>query len=130
MAIFASTEKMYEVLGNLFRKLLANPNFGPWYSQADLSLCFEIFDPPGQIWITKEGKVICGPADFEPTVSMTLSGDTCHQFWLQQVNMPIALAQRLITVKGPMPKLLKVLPLLKPAYDVYPEHARKHGLEV
>jgi hypothetical protein len=130
MAVFESTERLYEVLGGLFKTLLADPDFGPRYSQADLSLYFEIFDPPGEIWITKEGKVICGHADFEPTVTMILSGDTCHKFWLQEIDMPMALANRMIEVKGPMPKVVKLLPLLKPAYDMYPDHAREHGIDV
>ena len=61
---------------------------------------------------------------------MTLSGDTCHKFWLQQISMPIALAKGLIKAKGPMPKVLKLLPLLKPAYAAYPDWARSHGLPI
>jgi hypothetical protein len=61
---------------------------------------------------------------------MTLSGDTCHQFWLQQISMPIALAKGLIKAKGPMPKVLKLLPLLKPAYAAYPDWAQSHGLSI
>ena len=64
------------------------------------------------------------------TVEMTLSGDTCHKFWLKHVSMPIALAKGLIKAKGPMPKVLKLLPLLKPAYEMYPEHAKSHGLPI
>ena len=44
--------------------------------------------------------------------------------------MPVALAKGLIKVKGPMPKVLKLLPLLKPAFRAYPEHARKYGIGV
>jgi hypothetical protein len=42
--------------------------------------------------------------------------------------MPVALAKGLIKAKGPMPKVIKLLPLLKPAYAAYPEIAKKHGL--
>ena len=33
-----------------------------------------------------------------------------------------------IKAKGPMPKVLKLLPLLKPAYAAYPGIAKEHGL--
>ena len=59
---------------------------------------------------------------------MSLSGDTCHKFWLQEVSMPVALAKGLIKAKGPFPKVLKLLPLLKPAYAAYPAIAKEHGL--
>ena len=130
MAVFENSEKMYDVLGGLFRKLLTAPRFGDRFADSDLTIQFIITDPDGEIWVSKERKVICGNADLKPTIQMWLSGDTCHKFWLQQVSMPIALAKRLIRVKGPMPKVLKLLPLLKPAYEAYPDLAREHGIEI
>ncbi|MEW6112384.1 MAG: SCP2 sterol-binding domain-containing protein [Thermodesulfobacteriota bacterium] len=130
MAVFGSTDQMYDVLGNLFRMLMGQPDFGQKIKDSDLIIYFKISEPDGEIWVTSDGQVICGPADLKPTVSMTLSGDTCHKFWLKQVSMPIALAKGLIKVKGPMPKVLKLLPLLKPAYEAYPDHARKHGIQI
>ena len=130
MAVFGSTDQMYDVLGNLFRMLMDQPDFGQKVRDSGLIIYFKISEPEGEICVTSDGQVICGPADLKPTVSMTLSGDTCHKFWLKQVSMPIALAKGLIKVKGPMPKVLKLLPLLKPAYEAYPDHARKHGIPV
>ena len=86
------------------------------------------------MWVTPgdgtTGEVLWGGNDQKATVEMTLSGDTCHQFWLKQIAMPIALAKGLIKAKGPMPKILKLLPLLKPAYEAYPDWAPSHGLPV
>ena len=132
MAVFSSTEKMYEVLGSLFEMLLKDPVAGPKFLDSDIIIKFDITDPAGQLWITNidGGKVICGSADLKPTIDMQLSGDTCHKFWLQQIAMPVALAKGLIKAKGPMPKVIKLLPLLKPAYAGYPEIAKKHGLPV
>jgi len=130
MAVFESTDKMYDVLGGLFKKLLADPDFGPKYVKSNITIHFIINDPAGDLWVSNEGEVICGSADIKADIEMKLSGDTCHKFWLKQVTMPVALAKRLIKVKGPMPKVLKLLPLLKPAYEAYPDIAREHGLEV
>lgn len=130
MAIFESTEKMYEVLGALFRKLMSDPVMGPKFQDSNIVIKFGIHEPDGQIWLTTTGEVICGsPAEeIKPTIEMTLSGDSCHDFWLQKLSMPIALAKGKIKAKGPMPKVLKLLPLLKPAYKAYPDIAREHGL--
>jgi hypothetical protein len=130
VAIFESTDKMYEVLGSLFRKLMEDPVVAPKYLESDIIIRFNISDPNGEIWLTKEGNVICGNHDAKPTIEMTLSGDSCHKFWLKQITMPIALAKGLIKAKGPMPKVLKLLPLLKPAFAAYPEIAKSHGLEI
>ncbi len=132
MAIFANTEKMYEVLGSLFEALLKDPTAGPKFVESQIIIKFDINDPAGQIWLSNEngGTVTCGQAALKPTIEMTLSGDTCHKFWLQQIAMPVALAKGLIRAKGPMPKVIKLLPLLKPAYAAYPDIAKKHGLPV
>ena len=128
MAIFANTEKMYEVLGTLFNTLMNHPSVGPKFVESNIIIKFTINDPNGFIWLTPDNGVICGDSDLKPTIEMTLSGDTCHKFWLQEVSMPVALAKGLIKAKGPLPKVLKLLPLLKPAYEAYPEISRKHGL--
>lgn len=128
MAIFDSTEKMYEVLGDLFRSLLAHPVVGPKFLEAGITIKFSIDNPDGYIWLCPDGEIICGEHAAKPTVEMSLSGDTCHQFWLQQIKMPVALAKGLIKAKGPMPKVLNLLPLLKPAYEAYPGIAEKHGI--
>ena len=134
MAIFESKEKMETVLGELFIKLLADPVMGPKFVASKIIVRFNISDPNGTLWITPgdgtKGDVLWGDQDIKATVEMTLSGDTCHKFWLKHISMPIALAKGLIKAKGPMPKVLKLLPLLKPAYEAYPEHAKSHGLSI
>ena len=128
MAIFESTGKMYEVLGSLFRGLLSDPAMGPKFQDSKITIRFIINEPDGEIWLAPTGEVICGQADLAADVTMTLSGDSCHAFWLQKLSMPVALAKGKIKAKGPMPKVLKLLPLLKPAYKAYPDVAKAHGL--
>lgn len=134
MAVFESREKMHAVLGGLFEHLVAHPEFGPKFAATGITIKFSITNPNDQLWITpgdgNKGEVIWGDTDLKATVEMTLSSDTCHKFWLKHISMPIALAKGLIKAKGPMPKVLKLLPLLKPAYEMYPEHAKSHGLSI
>jgi hypothetical protein len=131
MPVFESTEKMYEVLGSLFELLMNDPVVGPKYAESNITIKFIITDPEGTIWLTNEEPgVICGDADLKPTIEMALSGDSCHRFWLKELTLPIALAKGHVKAKGPLPKVLKLLPLLKPAYEAYPDIARKHNLPI
>ncbi len=130
MPVFESTEKMYEVLGSLFENLMANEEVLVKFLDAKMTILFNIEKPTGQIWLDPEKGVVCGPSDSKPTITMTLSGDSCHQFWLKQLKLPVALATRKIKSKGSLPKVLKMLPLLGPAYDAYPDVAKKFGLPV
>jgi hypothetical protein len=134
MPVFESKEKMQTILGGLFEKLMNDPVMGPKFAQTGIVIKFNISDPDGDLWLTPgdgtKGDVLWGSIDTKATVEMTLSGDTCHKFWLKHISMPVALAKGLIKAKGPMPKVLKLLPLLKPAYEMYPEHAKSHGLSI
>lgn len=134
MAVFESKEKMQTVLGGLFENLMKDPVMGPKFVKTNIIIRFNITEPNGKLWLTPgdgdTGNVLWGDLDMQPTVEMTLSGDTCHKFWLKHISMPVALAKGLIKAKGPMPKVLKLLPLLKPAYEMYPEHAKSHGLSI
>lgn len=130
MAVFKDTEYMYDVLGTLFRKLMDDPVVGPKFEKSDIVIRFIISEPDGEIWLLQDRSVVCGTSDEKATVTMTLSGDSCHQFWLKQLSMPVGLAKGKIKAKGPMPKVLKLLPLLKPAYEAYPAIAREKGLEI
>ncbi|MBI5843386.1 MAG: SCP2 sterol-binding domain-containing protein [Deltaproteobacteria bacterium] len=129
MPVFENTEKMYEVLGGLFRGLMDNPEVLKNAMDAKITILFSITEPSGQIWLSHEkGDVICGPSNLKPDVTMTLSGDSCHNFWLKKLSLPVAIATRKIKTQGPIQKVLKLLPLLKPAHEAYPEIAKKYNL--
>jgi hypothetical protein len=132
VAVFENTEIMYSVLGTLFTRLVKDPVAGPQFVEADFVIRFVIDGPDGEIWLTpfNNGEVICGPADIVPAIEMSLSGDTCHRFWLQEVSMPVALVKGLIRARGPVIKVLKMLPLLKLAYAIYPSIAREKGIAI
>ncbi len=134
MPVFENKEKIETVIGGLFNALLDDPVVGPKYLKSNIVIKYNISDPNHTMWMTPadgtRGEVIWGNADLKADVEMTLSGDSCHAFWLKHISMPIALAKGLVKTKGPMPKVLKLLPLLKPAFEMYPEHAKSHGLSI
>lgn len=134
MPVFENKQKMQEVLGTLFVNLISDPDVGPKFSKANVIIKYNITEPDATLWVIPgedpKKSVIWGSTDFKADVEMTLSGDTCHKFWLKHISMPVALAKGLVKTKGPLPKVLKLLPLLKPAYDMYPEHAKAHGLSI
>jgi hypothetical protein len=131
MPIFTDTDHMYKILGELFTKLLEDEVVSQKFNDEDINVKFVINDPDGEIWLLHgEGKpgLVLGDSDAEPTVTMWLAGDDCHNFWLQKLKLPVALAKRKVKAKGPMTKILGMLPLLKPAYEAYPAICEENGL--
>jgi hypothetical protein len=62
-----------------------------------------------------------------PTTTFSLTGDTGHKFWHGKVNLAKALTTKAIVARGPIPKILKLLPVIKPLYKRYPAYLRERG---
>ncbi len=131
MPVFKDTDHMYEVLGKLFTKLLEDEGVNKKFYEENINVQFAINDPDGEIWLlhgADKPELFLGKRDEDGDVVMFLAGDDCHDFWLQKLKLPVALAKRKIKAKGPMAKILGMLPLLKPAYEAYPAICDEYGL--
>lgn len=127
MAVFRNTEYLYEVLGGFWKALYEKNEFNQAIKSADIQLKFEISDPAAVLWVGPDG-VEFGEQNLKADVTMQLAGDTCHAFWKKDLSLPVALAKRQIKSKGNIAKVMKLLPVLKPAYELYPEYMKQHGL--
>jgi len=63
----------------------------------------------------------------EPEVTMSMEADTAHRFWLGKVNVTVGLARGQITAKGPVAKILKLVPLAKPIFPRYVAQLEAQG---
>jgi len=50
---------------------------------------------------------------------MTMGAETAHRFWLGEVNVTGALARHELTASGPVAKILKLVPTVKPVFPYY-----------
>jgi len=128
MTVFKDADQMYEMLASLWSHIISETEFGPKLKEYDITFKFVMTQPNGYLFVAHD-KVITGDeANQAAVITMELSGDTAHKFWLKQISLPVALATRKIKSKGPIPKVLKILPFLKPVYEKYPEYCGKFGL--
>ena len=130
MAVFKDTNQMYAMLEDLWNYVIKETEFGPKLKEYGINYKFIIKEPNGYLFVDHD-KVISGDeANRDGVITMELSGDTVHKFWLKQIKLPVALATRKIKSKGPIPKVLKILPYLKPVYEHYPRFCKKHGIPI
>jgi len=61
---------------------------------------------------------------------MTMSSDIAHKFWFGRVNLMAALTRKQMVAKGPVPKVLKLLPAIKPSYEMYPKYLVENGTRI
>ena len=63
----------------------------------------------------------------EPVATFSLTADTAHEFWHGKIKLAKALTTKQIVAKGPIPKILKLLPIIEPLYEEYPKYLEKIG---
>ena len=123
MPYFKDADEVYATLGKLFQDLAVDDELGPKFRKANTIVRYEFQDPDSAITVRLQedqpGDVDFGESQMEPEVTMSMAADTAHRFWLGQVNITVALARGQIKAKGPVAKILKLVPLAKPVFPRY-----------
>jgi hypothetical protein len=123
VAYFKDEQEVYKYIGRLFQDLRDDPVLFPQFQKANTIVQFPFKNPQSQITLKikegEAGQVDLGPTDLVPEVVMTMDADTAHKFWLGKVNVTVALARGQMKAKGPVAKILKLLPLTKPVFPRY-----------
>lgn len=121
MAAFNDEAEVYEYLGGVFRLGLADETLVGKLRPSGVVLRIHYTDPSAVITVDMPGAEIhtgagVGPA---PNVELFMTADTGNRFWLGKVLLPVALAKGEVRAKGPVAKLLKLLPLAKGLFGPY-----------
>ena len=131
MAYFKDADEVYAFIGKLFEDLADDPELGPKFRKADTIVQYQYRNPESQITVRmrdgEDSQVDLGDTDLEPEVVMTMEADTAHRFWLGNVNVTVALARGQMKAKGPVAKILKLVPLVKPVFPRYRKQLEEAG---
>ena len=131
MPYFKDADEVYQYIGTLFQELADDDELGPKFRKANTIVQYQYRNPESQITVKmldgEEGQVDFGETSMEPEVVMTMEADTAHKFWLGKVNVTVALARGQMKAKGPVAKILKLVPLVKPVFPRYRQKLEDAG---
>ena len=131
MPVFKDDQEVYQYIGKLFQDLTDDPELSPKFRRADTIVQYRYSNPDSQITVKlmegEDGQVDFGDTDMEPEVVMSMETDTAHRFWLGKVNVTVALARGQMKAKGPVAKILKLVPLVKPVFPRYQKMLEEAG---
>lgn len=129
--VFSSSEMAYEVLGEFYELLRSDERISKPLNASNLSVQFVYKNPSATITIDATGddvKIFKDDYKGTPEVVMTLDADFAHYFWHGKANLVSALTRRQVIAKGNVPKTVKLLPILKPAFELYPKFLAEKNL--
>jgi hypothetical protein len=131
LGYFQNEQEVYDTIGKLFEGLRDDAELFPKFQNADTIVRYEFREPDSQITVKmlagEPGQVDFGPSEMEPEVTMSMEADTAHRFWLGKVNITVALARGQIKAQGPVAKILKLVPLVKPVFPRYEAQLEEQG---
>jgi hypothetical protein len=130
MGVFESSEKFEEVLVNFFWLIAKTPKVADKLLASKLIIRFIYSDPELVVVVDCSGDSVdvrAGDQETKAIVEMMMKADIAHKFWFGKVNLTMALTRRQMVAKGPVPKILKLLPAIKPTYAMYPQYLDDNG---
>lgn len=131
MPYFKDADEVYQYIGKLFVDLTEDDELRPKFQKANTIVQYQYRNPESQITVKmlegEDGQVDFGDTSLDPEVVMTMEADTAHKFWLGKVNVTVALARGQMKAKGPVAKILKLVPLVKPVFPRYRQMLEEAG---
>lgn len=125
MSVFGNSDQLKSVMLALWDKIKADPGISGQLLDSRLIVQFRYRDPEGLITVdASDGhdlKVGWGPVDKKPIIEMSMKADIAHEFWMGRISVPVAILTGKMVSKGPTPKALALLPVIRPAFEFYPE---------
>ena len=135
---YRDIDHLYEIYGALMDRVLSDPKIGPKMAKSGIIIKFIYTDPDGEITIdlknkpSKEGyygTFYLGPCDVKEDVWSKQSADHSHRFWHGFENPVASVAKGKVKQGGKITAMLKLLPVVRPSFKVFPVILKDLGYE-
>jgi len=133
---YKDINQLYDIYGHLLDRLLTDPKIGPKFGSAGIIIKFIYTDPDGEITIDLKNKpkkpgyygaYYLGPCDVTEDVWSKQPADFSHSFWHGYENPVAAVTRGKISQGGNIIAMLKLLPVIKPAFALFPKVLEEMG---
>jgi len=131
MTPYKDKEEFVKILSTLWERIFNTPEIMQGLGGEKIIVKFRFTDFDTSLYIDNSGDKPAyywdaeGDAPFD--VEMIQNSETSHKFWMEDLNVPLAIATRKVVAKGSVQKALKLLPALKPDFRLYPQVLREMG---
>ncbi|MCE3552866.1 sterol carrier protein [Pseudonocardia sp. RS11V-5] len=122
MGYFADANEVDKYIGGVFRAAAEHPESGPKFRSAGINLRVLYTDPDVEMWVLMREpamEVTTGPSDETADITLMMRSDTGDKYWRGEYNLAVGLAKGEVKAKGPVNKILKLVPLTKPLFPMY-----------
>lgn len=135
---YKDREELFKVYEYFLDRLLSDKKAGPRFRKAGIIIKFIYTDPDCEITIDLKsppekadtyGTYYLGPCDVKEDVWSKQSADHSHRFWHGHENPIASVAKGKVKQGGNVLAMLKLLPVVKPAFKLFPVILAEMGRE-
>jgi hypothetical protein len=129
VSVFKDEQDVYKYVGGVFEQGVTDPELGPKFADSGVVLRVHYTDPDSVVTVDFPGsKVYTGPGEGpNPNVELFMSADNGNKFWLGDLNLTVGMAKGHVRAKGPVPKILKLVPAAKTLFGPYRQMLERDG---
>ena len=135
---YRDAEQLYEIYGYFLDRVLRDEKIGTKMSKAGIIIKFIYTDPDTEITIDLKNKpekegyfgtFYLGPCELKEDVWSKQPADHSHSFWHGFENPMAAITKGIVRQGGKVTAMLKLLPVVKPAFQLFPVTLKEMGYE-
>ena len=129
MSVFETAEGLYTCIGGLLERMKSHPQTQELLETLELTVRFTHTHPTASMTLiarSGEQSIHYGEREEKPDVELAMTGDVAHQFWMGEINVMGAITKRQIVPVGSLSKIITLIPLIKAAINVYPQHYQEY----
>jgi putative sterol carrier protein len=122
MGYFENADEVNRYIGGVFRAAAEHPTQGPKLAAAGITMRLHYTDPECELTVRfhePQLETIEGPSDVPTDIDLYMRADDADRFWRGDYNLAVGLAKGQVKAKGPVSKILKLVPLTKPLFPIY-----------
>jgi putative sterol carrier protein len=131
MATFTDADDVYKTVGAFLEHITQSDDLGHKFAASQTTFHIHYSDPTADMLVDctkfppqmKYGEGVGEGAE----IQLTMAADDGHKFWLGKLNLTIAMAKGQVKAKGPISKMMKLLPAMRPAFPRYAEFLKENG---
>ena len=126
---YRDADHLYEIYGYFLSRILKDDKIGSKMSKAGIIIKFIYTDPDCEVTIDLKnppaeagyhGTYYLGPCDLKEDVWSKQTADHSHSFWHGFENPIASVAKGKVKQGGKVTAMLKLLPVVKPAFRMFP----------
>ena len=128
--IFVDGKQITTFYVSLFESMKSETNFEEMLEKSGLTIRFILKDPDAEVFVAPGRVLVNDEINEEAIAKVECTADIAHAVWTRKMALTRAMATKKVKVNGPTIGIMKLVPALKPLFDVYPEHCKRNGIQI